>query len=57
MDIDTNDGSLQKKINLIPEGKFDFTKKYSCLLDEDSAIICGISTFNAMKRTLMLVEF
>ncbi len=57
MDINTSDGSLIKKINLIPERKFEFTKKYSCLLDANSVIICGIAPANIYKRSLMLVEF
>ena len=57
MDINTKDGSLSNKINLLPDDKFEFTKKYSCLLDENSVILCGIAPANIFKRTLMLVEF
>ena len=57
MDIDTSDGSLIKKINLIPDRRSEFTKKYSCLLDTNAVIICGIAPASIYRRSLMLVEF
>lgn len=57
MDFDTSDGSLNKTINLLPEKKFEYTKKYSCWLDANAVILCGISPVNITKRTLMLVEY
>ncbi len=55
--INTIDGSLTSKTNLLPDQKAEFTKKYSCWLNGNSVIICGISPTNSNKRTLMLVEF
>jgi len=55
--INTLDGSIKKSTNLLPEDKFEFTKKYSCWLSENAFLICGISPVNINKRTLMLVEF
>ena len=57
MDINTIDGSLTKTTNLLPDRKFEFTKKYSCWLNDNAVVICGISPTNINKRTLMLVEF
>ena len=57
VELNSLDGSLINKINLMPDRKFEFTKKYSCWLNDDSLIICGIAPANIFKRTLMLVEF
>jgi len=57
MDINTIDGSLTKTTNLLPDKKFEFTKKYSCWLNDNAVVICGISPTNINKKTLMLVEF
>ena len=57
IEINSLDGTLINKINLIPDQKFEFTKKYSCWLDDNSVIICGIAPANIFKRSLMLVEF
>ena len=57
LDINTLDGSLTKTINLLPDKKLEFTKKYSCWLNDNSLVICGVSPTNYKKRTLMLVEF
>jgi len=57
MSINTSDGELIEKINLLPDGKFEFTKKYSCWLSPKSVLLLGIAPINIRKRTLMLVEF
>lgn len=57
LDINTIDGSLTKTTNLVPGRKFEFTKKYSCWLNDNTVVICGIAPANINKRTLMLVEF
>ncbi len=57
MNISTNDGSLTKTTNLLPDKKYEFTKKYSCWLNNKVVVICGIAPANIKKRTLMLVEF
>ena len=57
IELNSLDGTLINKINLMPDRKFEFTKKYSCWLTDDSLIICGIAPANIFKRTLMLVEF
>ena len=57
LDINASDGSLIKTTNLLPDEKFEFTKKYSCWLNDNAMVICGISPTNYKKRTLMLVEF
>jgi len=57
MKINTLDGSLTRKINLLPDQKAEFNKKYSCWLNANAVIICGISSTNSNKRSLMLVEF
>ena len=57
IDINTIDGSLAKTTNLLPDRKFEFTKKYTCWLNDNAVVICGIATANINKRTLMLVEF
>ncbi len=57
MDINTIDGSLIKTTNLLPDKKYEFTKKYSCWLSDNVVVICGIAPANIKKRTLMLVEF
>ena len=57
LDINTIDGSLTKTTNLLPDKKFEFTKKYSCWLNDNAVVICGIAPANINKRTLMLVEF
>ena len=57
MTINMLDGSLVNTINLIPDKKFEFTKKYSCWLDGKSILLCGIAPGNIYKRSLMLVEF
>jgi hypothetical protein len=57
LSINTIDGSLSDKINLLPEAKFEFAKRYSCWLDENSVILFGIAPANVNKRTLMLVEY
>jgi len=57
LDINTVDGILRKTINLLPDEKFEFAKRYSCWLDDHAVILCGIAPANINKRTLMLVEF
>jgi hypothetical protein len=57
LSINTTDGSLTKKVNLLPDKKFEFIKKYSCWLDGGSVVICGAKPSNSSRRTLMLVEF
>lgn len=57
LDINTIDGTLTKTTNLLPDKKFEFTKKYSCWLNDNTVIISGISPTNINKRTMMLVEF
>lgn len=57
MDINTIDGSLVKTTNLLPNKKFEFTKKYSCWLSNNAVVICGIAPASIKKRALMLVEF
>ena len=55
--IDTSDGSLTDKINLLPDAKFEFAKRYSCWLADRAVILLGIAPANINKRTLMLVEY
>jgi hypothetical protein len=55
--INTTDGSLVEKVNLLPDENLECTKKYSCWLNADAVIVCGISATNSAKRNLMLVEF
>lgn len=55
--IDTSDGSLTEKINLLPDAKFEFAKRYSCWLADKAVILLGIAPANINKRTLMLVEY
>jgi hypothetical protein len=57
LDINTEDGSLVKTTNLLPDEKFEFAKRYSCWLDDHAIILCGIAPANINKRNLMLVEF
>ena len=57
MKINSLEGSLTRKINLLPDQKSEFNKKYSCWLNANAVIICGISPTNSNKRSLMLVEF
>jgi hypothetical protein len=57
MSLDTSDGKLDEKINLLPDKKFEFAKRYSCWLSPKSVILLGIAPGNIRKRTLMLVEF
>ncbi len=57
MSINSSDGELIKKINLLPDSKFEFSKKYSCWLSPNSVLLLGIAPVNIRKRTLMLVEF
>lgn len=57
LSINTLNGSLTKTINLIPNDKFEFTKKYSCWLNEKAVVICGIAPANINNRSQMLVEF
>lgn len=57
LDMNTLDGSLTKTTNLLPDKKLEFTKKYSCWLNDNAVIICGISPTNYKKRSLMLIEF
>jgi hypothetical protein len=55
--INTSDGSLAKKINLLPDAKFEFSKRYACWLADKTAILFGIAPANIHKRTLMLMEY
>lgn len=57
LSINTTDGALIKKVNLLPDKKFEFIKKYSCWLDGNSVVIYGAKPSNSSRRTLMLVEF
>ncbi len=57
LDLDALDGSMIESMNLLPDQKFEFAKKYSCWLSDNSVILCGIAPGNIYKRTLMLVEF
>ena len=57
LDINTKDGSLTKTTNLLPDNKYDFSKKYSCWLSEQAVVICTIASTNINKRVLKLVEF
>jgi hypothetical protein len=57
LSINTIDGSLTKKVNLLPDIKYEFVKKFSCWLDGNSVVICGAKPSNSGRRTLMLVEF
>jgi hypothetical protein len=55
--INTSDGSLAEKINLLPDAKFEFSKRYACWLADKAVILFGIAPANINKRTLMLVEY
>ena len=57
LSINTADGSLAQKVNLMPDKKYEFVKKLSCWLDASSVVICGAKPTNSSRRTLMLVEF
>lgn len=57
LELNTVDGTLLNTINLIPDQKFEFTKKYSCWLNDRSVILCAIAPANIFKRSLLLVEF
>ncbi len=57
LSLDTSDGSLTRKVNLLPDRKFEFIKRYSTWLTENSIVICGVAPANINKRTIMLVEF
>lgn len=56
-DINTIDGTVSSKTNLLPDHSVELVKKYSCWLQSQAVVVCGISPVNASKRTLMLVEF
>jgi hypothetical protein len=57
LSINTSDGSLANKINLLPDAKFEFAKRYACWLADKTAILFGIAPANIHKRTLMLMEY
>jgi hypothetical protein len=47
----------QNKINLLPDAKFEFSKRYACWLADKTVILFGIAPANINKRTLMLMEY
>jgi hypothetical protein len=57
LSINTSDGSLAQNVNLLPDKKYEFVRKYSCWLTGHAVVICGVAPTNINKRTLMLVEF
>ena len=57
LQIDTIDGSLMKKINLLPDKKYEYVRKYSLFLDGKAVVICTTAPTNPAKRTLQLIEF
>lgn len=57
LSLNTTDGSLREKINLLPGNKHDFVKKYSCWLDDRAALLCITGRSSQNKRKLLLVEF
>ncbi len=57
LNINTLDGTLTNKTDLFPNNKYEFIKKYSCWLNPNSVVVCGVSPRNISKRTVMLVEF
>ena len=57
LDINASTGALSQRINLLPGERFEYARKYSCLLDDHTVLLCGIAPGNLFKRKLMLVEF
>ena len=57
LELNTLNGSLNHTLNVLPDRKFEFAKKYSCWLNDHAVILCGIAPANIFKRSLMLVEF
>jgi len=57
LEVNMIDGSLTQVMDLFPGRNLNITRKYSCWLDDNSLLICGIAPTNIYKRSLMLVEF
>ncbi len=54
--INTLDGNEQEKIELIANKSYDYTKNYSCFIDENFILLCGISPGNSQNRKILLIE-
>lgn len=57
LSFNTINGSLVNKINLLPDKKYQYVKRYSCWLSPNSLILLGISSTILNKKTLMSIEY
>ncbi len=57
LSLNTSDGSISEKINLLPDRKLEFLKKYAGWLDDRAVLIGGHKPSGQNKRSLLLVEY
>jgi hypothetical protein len=55
--LNTSDGSLSNKINLLPNDRYEFAKRYSAWLGDRTLLLFGITPTNTKKRKLLLMEY